>query len=348
MTLWYYSVNLSGNFMADLKTPALSVDGGFPGDAPKDRPALAATLMVGALALLGFQDSLIKLASSEVSLWQFQLLRSSCNLGLILLLSRYYRGGFYPYPKRFWAVVLRSMFLVAAMIFFFGAVPFLTLSQIAAGLYVFPIFVAVLSTLVLGEKVGPRRVMAIMAGFLGTILILKPGTSDFQLHALMPVAAGLCYAATILTTRKLCREEHPVALALGASVAFIIVGALGIAITTIASPEEFAVRWPYLFSGWHPLGIFVAGIIIACSCLNLTANIGLSKAYQSAESSWLAPFDYSYLVFATFWGVIMWGDVPDFLSFAGMSIIAGAGCYVAWRERQEKNLQQVEMNRVLR
>ncbi len=334
--------------MADAKNPASSIDGGYAVDTHEDRPALAAMLMIGALALLGFQDSLIKLTSGEVSLWQFQLLRSSCNLVLVLLLSRYYRGGFHPLPKRIWAVALRSLFLVGAMIFFFGAVPFLKLSQIAAGLYVFPIFVGVLSTLVLGEKVGPRRVMAIMAGFAGTILILKPGTADFQLYALMPVAAGMCYAATILTTRKLCREEHPVALAFGASVAFIIVGVTGITITTIASPEELAVSWPYLFSGWHPLGIYVAGIIIACSCLNLTANIGLTRAYQRAESSWLAPFDYSYLVFATFWGLVIWGDIPDFLSFAGMSIIAGAGCYVAWRERQEKNLHQVELNRVLR
>ncbi len=87
---------------------------------------------------------------------------------------------------------------------------------------------------------------------------------------------------------------------------------------------------------------------IACSCLNLTANIGLTRAYQSAESSWLAPFDYSYLVFATFWGMVMWGEIPDIQSFIGMSIIAAAGSYVAWRERREKILRQVELNPVLR
>jgi drug/metabolite transporter (DMT)-like permease len=334
--------------MADPKTTSAPFDGSSLEGVPKDRPALAATLMIGALALLGFQDSLIKLTSDAVSLWQFQLIRSSCNLVLILLLARYFRGGFHPFPKRIWAVVLRSLFLVGAMIFFFGAIPFLTLSQIAAGLYVFPIFVAVLSRLVLGEKVGPRRVTAILAGFSGTLLILKPGSSDFQLEALMPVVAGLCYAATIMTTRKLCREEHPVALSLGAAIAFIIVSVVGLTLTTFTSPASFANQWPYLFTGWHPLGLFVFGTIITCSVLNLTANIGLSKAYQSAESSWLAPFDYSYLVFATFWGVVMWGDVPDILSFAGMAIIAGAGSYVAWRERIEHDLDQVELNRVLR
>jgi drug/metabolite transporter (DMT)-like permease len=89
----------------------------------------------------------------------------------------------------------------------------------------------------------------------------------------------------------------------------------------------------------------VAGIIVACSSLNLVANIALAKAYQSAESSWLAPFDYSYLIFATFWAVVMWGDVPDLLSLVGMSMIAGAGCYVAWRERREGQLRRASLNR---
>jgi len=334
--------------MSDLNISNSRTDNELQEDIREDRPALAAMLMVGALALLGLQDSLVKLTSAEVSLWQFQLLRSGCNLGLILALSRFYQGGFSPYPKHFWAVVMRSLLLVGAMVFFFGGIPFLSLSQIAAGLYVFPIFVAILSALILGEKVGPRRIAAILAGFIGTLLILKPGTADFQLVSLMPVVAGLCYAATILTTRKLCRDENPVALAFGVSIAFIVTGTVGIIVTTIFSSADSTINWPYLFSGWHPLTITVGSIIVACSFLNLTANIGLTRAYQSAESSWLAPFDYSYLVFATFWGMVMWGEIPDIHSFIGMSIIAAAGSYVAWRERREKVLRRVELNRVLR
>lgn len=299
----------------------------------EDRPTMAATLMVGSLCLLGFQDSLIKLTSSEVSLWQFQLLRSSCNLFLLMVLARVLWGTTPPWPKRIWTVMLRSLFMVGAMIWFFGGIPFLSLSEIAAGLYVFPLFVTVLSVVVLGEKVGLRRVMAVLAGFTGTLLTLKPGTASFQWVSLMPVVAGLCFAGSVLTTRKLCREESPLTMAFGVAVAFIIVAIAGLAATTIAQPGDLAVRWPYLFTGWHQLELWVAGIIVLASCLNLTANIGLTKAYQSAESSWLAPFDYSYLVFATFWGFVMWNNVPDVFSLAGMALIAGAGCYIGWRER---------------
>lgn len=322
--------------MASLSTSAAQLRGHFFAGVREDRPAFAASLMVSALCLLGLQDSLVKLASSEVSLWQFQALRSSCNLALSLLLSRILWGTARISPKRPWVVAMRSLFMVGAMLFFFSAIPYLSLSEIAAGLYVYPLFATVLSVVILREKVGPRRIAAVLAGFTGTLLILKPGTEAFHWVSLMPVGAGLCYAAAVLTTRKLCREESPLTLAFGVSLAFVCTGFLGLAVMTAINPTQLAEHWPYVFTGWHPLALWVGGVIVACSLLNLSANIGLTKAYQSAETSWLAPFDYSYLIFMTFWGFVMWGSIPDVLTFAGMALIASSGCYIAWRERRDK------------
>ena len=94
-----------------------------------------------------------------------------------------------------------------------------------------------------------------------------------------------------------------------------------------------AAEWPYLLTGWHSIGLWVLALIATCSVLNLTANIALARAYQSAEASWLAPFDYSYIVFATFWGYVFWQHIPDELTFLGMAMIAGSGAFVAWREK---------------
>ena len=301
-----------------------------------DRPAHAATLMVGALFLLGFQDGIVKLASSDLSMWQFQMIRAGLNLILLTLLTRVIFGTACPPPKRLWAIALRSLFLVGTMILYFGGIPFLNLADIAAGLYVFPLFVAVLSGVLLGERVGSRRIIAILIGFSGTLLILKPGTDAFQLVSLMPVGAALCYAGTVLTTRRLCREESPVTLAYGVAVTFFIVGAVGTLFFTVSGDWSHAADWPYLFTGWHDIGLWVFALIVTCSFLNITANMTLSRAYQSAESSWLAPFDYSYIVFATFWGFVFWGHVPDLLTFVGMAMIAGAGAFVAWRESVAK------------
>lgn len=313
---------------------AAGVTAGASSRTRGDRPALAATLMVGSLCLLALQDSLVKLASSEVSLWQFQLLRSACNMAFLLLLLRVVWTSGTIRPKRLWAVALRSLFHVGAMVLFFGGVPFLELPNIAAGLYVFPLFVVILSALVLRERVGPRRIGAALAGITGTLLILKPGTDSFEWVGLMPVGAAVCYALTILTTRKLCREESPAALAFSLALVFMTLGIIGIGAAEVMEPGQLADAWPYLFTGWHEPELWVLGVILACSCMNLASNLGLAKAYQSAESSWLVPFDYSYLIFATFWGAAMWGHFPDALSFLGMAVIAASGCYVAWRERK--------------
>ncbi len=306
---------------------------GFLGGATEDRPTLAAMLVLGAVFLLALQDGLIKLANPEVSLWQFQTLRSALNLVLLFLLSRAVWGTAPPRPKRLWAVVLRSMLLVGAMLLFFGGVPFLTLAEIAAGLYVFPLFASILAAVVLRERLGPRRIVAIAAGFAGTLLILKPGSESFTLIGLMPVGAGLCYGAQILVTRRLCREESPVTLALGVAITFLAFGLGGLVMFTLVDGGALATEWPYLFTGWHEPALWVLAIVAVSSVLNLTANIGLAKAYQSAEASWLASFDYSYMIFATFWGFVFWGDIPGALTLTGMAMIAAAGVFVTWRER---------------
>ena len=305
----------------------------FLGGATGDRPAQAASLVLGAVFLLAMQDGLIKLVNPELSLWQFQALRSTMNIALLILLSRVVWRTAPPRPKRMGAVVLRSMLQVGAMVLFFGGVPFLTLAEIAAGLYVFPLFASILAALFLREHLGPRRMVAIAAGLTGTLLILRPGTDNFALVGLMPVGAGLCYAGQILVTRKLCRAESPVTLALGVAITFLVFGLGGLVIFSWADPGALAVEWPYLFTGWHEPALWVLGIVVVSSVLNLTANIGLAKAYQSAEASWLAPFDYSYMIFATFWGFVFWGDIPDILTFTGMAMIATAGAFVTWRER---------------
>ncbi len=301
----------------------------------EDRPVLAASVLVGSLFLLGFQDALVKWTNSEISLWYFNFVRAGLNVILLIVFVRIFLGGKIPASKRLWAVYLRSFLLCVALVFFFSAMPFLSLAEIAAGLYVFPLFVAVLSRFVLGEKVGPRRVIAILLGFAGTLLILKPGTEAFSPIALMPIGAGFLYACTILTTRRLCRDESPLTMAYGVSVAFLVLSAVALMVFTIVPFSSYTREWPYLFTGLEWVDLWVFGVIAICAVLNLSANIGLAKAYQSAEASWLVPFDYSYLVFATLWGFVIWRDMPDALMLTGMVLIAGTGIYVTLRALKE-------------
>ncbi|MHA1528025.1 MAG: DMT family transporter [Alphaproteobacteria bacterium] len=306
-----------------------------------DRPGLAAGLMVGALVILAVQDSIVRLAGADTTLWQFQFIRSSGNLVLLLVLARVIWGTAPKRPKRLWAVALRSVLQLSAMMFFYGGVPRLTLAEMGAGLYTYPIFVTVLSVLVLREPVGVRRVGAVLAGALGAFLILQPGSAGFHLVKLMPVGAGFCYAALVIVTRRYCREESPVTLTFGVGIAYVTATLTGMVVLNLFPPGEAAREvLPYLARGWLPLTGMVVALALVCSVLNVIANLGLAMAYQNAESSWLAPIDYSYLIFATLCGLAFFGDFPDASMLAGMALIAGAGAFTAWRERR--------LNRVVR
>ena len=152
---------------------------------------------------------------------------------------------------------------------------------------------------------------------------------------LMPVGAGFCYALFVVTTRRLCRDESPVALVIASNVMILAVGVLGLLlIPKLPILEETREHYPFLLTVNAALTSVVIVVILFCSFLNTAGNLCLSKAYQSADSSFLAPFDYMYLLFATFWGVVLIGDLPDSTTVTGLFLIAGAGVFVAWRERQ--------------
>lgn len=322
--------------------------GGLLAGTSEDAPVRAAVLMVGSLTLLGLQDALVKLVSSQVTLWQFQMLRGSTVLVLLLCLNLYLGARVDARPRRLWTVALRSTFLCGAMVFFFGGAPFLPLSQMAAGLYMFPLFASLLAWAVLGDKVGPRRALAILAGFAGTLLIIKPWNNQFSIYSLLPIIAAFCYACAILTTRKLCREESPLTLAFAVNIAYVLVGLVGASSMAAWSTQAMQLESPYLFSSWIDLVPMAVGLIFVTAVLNMIANLGLAKAYQSGEPSWLAPFDYSYLIFTTFWGFVIFGAVPDLSAGIGMFMIAGAGIFVAWRERQDSRKRRADSHRALR
>lgn len=302
---------------------------------PPDRPARALALMLAALFVLGFQDSLVRLVGHDTSLWQFQGLRAAMTLMLVIAAARLLAPGRLSWPRRPGAVALRSVLLVGAMIGFFGGVPELTLTQMAAGLYTFPLFVTVLAGLVLGERVGPQRRGAVALGALGTALILQPWDAGFRWLQVLPVGAGLCYAGMILVTRRACRGESPLTLVAALALAFLCASLAGLAAVALLDPgPETVAALPYLATGWQAIGQEVLVVIAVCAVLNLGCNMALATAYQTAESSWLAPFDYSYFLFAAFWGYVFFHDVPDAVSTAGMALIAAAGLWTARRERR--------------
>ncbi len=299
-----------------------------------DRPLAALGLLLMGVFVLALQDSLVKLMSTDTSFWQFQTLRSIGNLGFIVILALASGSVGLMMPRNWRPVYLRAALLTVCMFCFFAGAPYLTVPQMAAGLYTYPLFVSLLAGPLLGETVGPWRIFALLVGATGAAFILSPWRDDFSAIQLLPILAGFFYATNILTLRRACRNESPLALAFAVGVAFIISGIIGIGLLS-AFPLSAEVReaMPFIAIGWPELTFIVAGFALFASVLNLTGNICLSRAYQTADASWLAPMDFSYLIFAALWSRAIFDQWPSTQALIGMALIGAAGVITAWRER---------------
>lgn len=300
----------------------------------EDRPMLALGLLLFGVSLLSLQDSLIKLFAPQTSFWQLQLVRSSFNLLFAVGLAALAGGLHLLWPKRLGPAVARGALLAACMLCFFGASQQITVSQMATGLYTYPLFITLLAAPVLGERIGPWRIGALMLGAAGCLLVLNPFSSGGSLFQLVPVFAGFFYACNILVLRRYCRNESPLALAFIVAIVFMIAGSVGvIGLESVAVPAAWQQAIPFIFTGWPPLAMGLVGIFACFAVLNLIGNLCLSRAYQTADSSWLAPLDFVYLLFVAMWSRVLFDSWPTPLAGLGMVMIAAAGIITAVREQ---------------
>lgn len=291
--------------------------------------ALGVAVIVLTVLAMSFADAIVKYVSATFPLWQIFVVRS---LVVIPILSATVLIG--PRPVSFspggrsWAF-LRGLLLALMYIAIYAAVPVLSLSVIAASLYTGPLFIALLSALLIGEPVGPRRWAAIIIGFLGVLVILRPGTDAFSPLALIPVAAALLYALAAIITRSKCADEPPTLLALALNFSLLAVGVAATAVVALWQPTSAeASSYPFLLGYWVAVGPREWGIVGLLAALMVAISLGLAKAYQSAPASIIATFDYSYLLFAAFWSFLIFGQSPDAPTILGMLMIAGAGLLV--------------------
>ena len=303
----------------------------------RDQPITALFLLLVGVFVLALQDAAVKDVAEHTSYWQIQALRATGNLIFAFFLAAI-GGGFYLLiPRRPGAVWLRAGFMTLCMFCFFAAAPYLTLTQMAAGLYTYPLFVSMLAGPVLKERVGRWRIGALILGSAGAVLVLSPWQDGFSPLQYLPIAAGFFYAANILTIRRACRWENTLAMVFVVAIAFLASGIAGsLVLTFFPLAETIQQRAPFVAIGWPSLTWIVIAVAAGASILNLLGNLFLSRAYQTADSSWLAPLDFSYLVFAAFWGKVLFDTLPTTNAIAGMILIASAGIVTAWRENVQR------------
>ena len=212
--------------------------------------------------------------------------------------------------------VVRGLLLFFSSYLYFHGLVYLPLSTAAAISLSSPIIVTALSVPFLGEPVGARRWAAVGVGFLGAMVVVRPGSSGFDWHALLIIASTTCSAFYQLYTRRYGQHERPEASATIAT----IVG-------TLASTPFLPFEWKL------PAGLGDTGLFVALGALAGVGHYFLTRAYSDAPAAVIAPFNYVQLVGAAIIGYLLFAEVPDAWTWAGATVIVASGLYIGHRER---------------
>lgn len=293
------------------------------------KTGLAIVCSLTAMAIFGLVDNFIALAADTGSLWQFHMLRAALVLVLLGLGTVLFRWR--VAVRRPKAVLLRTFFAGTAMVIYFGCLGYMPIAQAVAGLFTAPIFVVIFSALIWKEQIGPRRVIAVILGFAGILLVLRPDAAGLNLLTIMPITAGAFHALGTITTRRWCADEDTIAL-LGVFFAMLlVVGAIGVVFvgSVVAAPppgpDGFVLR------GWTPVTATLVFVVVT-QAIGAVIAVGLIiKSYQMAEPSFIAIFENTLLVFATIWAYLLYAEWPDGMALAGMGLIVLAGVIIAFR-----------------
>lgn len=299
--------------------PAPAVSAGSARDAGAgDRPLLGILLMLGAMSVVPFMDAIAKYMSAELPVLQLVWARYFFHFCLIfpVVLLRY--GPRRMIPPRPLLQLLRGGLLLASTVLFFAAIAEMPLADALALVFVSPLIVTALSPWVLGEEVGLRRKAAVLVGFLGALLIIRPGFSDMgalQGPALLALSAGVVFGFYLLSTRRLAGSAPPL-------VTLAYTAAIGAVAMSFVAPVVWVAPSAGQVGGMVMLGAIAAG-----------GHFMLIKAFDFAPASLLAPFTYSEIIVTTLLGLVFFGDFPVAWTWAGIAVVIGSGLYISLRER---------------
>ena len=296
-----------------------------------DNVRLGVATIVGTVLALSLGDALIKAlgGGGGMGIWQLFSVRSLLAFPVLLLGALLIFGAERLTPRSIPWIAVRSILLALMWIAYYLSLPLLPLAVAAAAYYTLPLFIVAFAAIFAGEAVGRMQWAGVVLGFLGILLVLRPGGDAFQWAALLPILAAILYAAAMILTRTKCLNEHPASLALGLNATFIVFGATGLAVGALLELDTAG----FLTTSWVVMSPDEWRNIAILAALILVASIGTAVAYQSAPASTVGTFDFAYVGFALIWGAVFFDERPDAVAVAGIALIVIAGVLAVRRPK---------------
>ena len=212
--------------------------------------------------------------------------------------------------------LLRSTFLFFATYFFFMSLKYMQLVQVNAIFQVSPIFVTILSAIVLKEYVDIQKWGGGIVGMLGALIIIRPGSDVFSITMFFPAIAALCYASFVISTRYLSQGE-------AAGTSYIYSSLIGSILASIL-----------VIPSWTPINTEDLFVFSSFGLLGALGHILLIYAFRMSEASFLAPFIYMNLVYGSLWGFFLFDEIPSFFTISGAAVIVSSGIYIWIRDQK--------------
>ena len=248
------------------------------------------------------------------SLQQFILVRSLIAIMILLAIAPRFGGLRSLYSDQKTWHVLRTVLAIGAMFgFFYGLSKMPLVNAFTLG-YTAPLMMTALSAIFLGEPVGWRRWSAVIIGFIGVLIILRPGSGELSFAAISVLIAAFCYACQAITARKLSATETTLALSF-----YVVVGPMIVSLGLLNSYTWVDPDW----TGW--------ALLVGAGASSVLAWIGLVNGYRAASPALLAPLEYTALIGGAIAGYVFWGEIPDIWVVVGALFIVASGLFVVYR-----------------
>ncbi len=302
--------------------------------APDTSRAIAGIVCIELGTLLfAFQDGMMKALLGDFTVWMLILARAFVTVSIlvptILLLGKPHRLFSPLWPLH----MVRALLFAFGFSMFYTAFPFMGLAALTTIFFSAPLFTALLAVVFLGETVGIRRLSCLIVGFVGVVIAMNPTGDTFNAIALLPFICAITYSLSQIIARRIGERETSLTLGLYTiTLAGIFILPLGFAINHFfeLGPEFRHIHW-----NWQIPDTRSILVLLLLGVTGMAAYTLISRAYQIANASLIAPFDYSYLPIAALMGYLGWNEVPGWHTMVGMVLIAGSGLYLGYREIQQ-------------
>lgn len=279
-------------------------------------------LMCAGVACLSVNDALAKALTATYPPLQIFFIRNGIAFPFALLLALRIGGAEALKSRRPVAHLLRGILWLVATVLFFSGLRYLELAEATALVFIAPIFITALSALLLREAVGWRRWLAVGAGFIGVLIVIRPGGETFQPAALLPLATALVYAFLMIGARWVDPRE---------TVWTLLLYMTGTGLLLSCAIVPFVWVTPDRGDLW---------LFFAIALFGTAGMTMMTQAFRFAPAAVIAPLDYTALLWATLLGWAIWTELPDAATYLGAGIIIASGVYIILRERRAGGLAQ--------